>query len=105
MVASYVCEDGGEPMTCIVLVGLNHRTAPIGLREQLSLAGCSPDTSLRELSASSAATPGGAPLREVVLLSTCNRLVDLAVPRDVEERVAELPGVQPWTARTAGTKE
>lgn len=53
----------------IILVGLDHRTAPLTLREQLALNG---DT-LRGTLDAARALPGGL-VREVVILSTCNRL-------------------------------
>ncbi|MFO7631768.1 MAG: glutamyl-tRNA reductase [Caldilinea sp.] len=58
-------------MTSILLVGLSHRTAPIAVREQLSLDACS-----LPMIASDLQTLGAemGVLQEVVLLSTCNRL-------------------------------
>src|SRR5574341_1247897 len=53
----------------IVLIGLNHRTAPVELREQLALTGCGVHMALEELPRAS-----GGPIREGVILSTCNRL-------------------------------
>lgn len=51
----------------IVCIGLSHKTAPIGVREKLAIG----STSLPEvLSALQRATP----LREVAVLSTCNRV-------------------------------
>ena len=67
----------------IVLVGLNHRTAPVALREQLFLNGCSLDIVLSELKVSQEAQSDGhgpiAGIHESVLLSTCNRLEVYAV--------------------------
>ena len=51
-----------------VLVGLDHRTAPLALRERLH----ADDAHLLPLLASLATGPD-APLREIVVLSTCNR--------------------------------
>jgi glutamyl-tRNA reductase len=48
-----------------MLVGMNHRTAPLGLREQLVVA--DPEAPLRKLTASEE-------IDEAVLLSTCNRV-------------------------------
>ncbi len=67
----------------IILVGLNHRTAPVTLREQLSLSGCALDLALSELNAGQAAQADGhrpaLGVRESVILSTCNRLEIYAV--------------------------
>ncbi|WP_309715749.1 glutamyl-tRNA reductase [Armatimonas sp.] len=51
----------------VVLLGVNHHTAPVALRERLSLSGCALRTALEELRATEVAV-------EAVLLSTCNRL-------------------------------
>jgi len=62
----------------IVLVGLNHRTAPVSLREQLSLAECGTRMALEDLGITQDNTQDNkvtaTPLKEVVILSTCNRL-------------------------------
>jgi glutamyl-tRNA reductase len=51
----------------LFLVGVTHRTAPLGIRERLSLS----DASAAELAAEFSAMPG---LREFVILHTCNRV-------------------------------
>ena len=51
----------------VVLLGVNHHTAPVALRERLALSGCALRTALEELRATEVVT-------EAVLLSTCNRL-------------------------------
>jgi len=51
----------------IVLVGLNHRTAPVEVREQLAFSDEACDRSLREL-------VDGEVLREALIVSTCNRV-------------------------------
>lgn len=58
-------------MDCeIVLIGLNHRTAGVDVRERFALTGnCDPDTW---------ALPCLGPLREAMILSTCNRVELLA---------------------------
>jgi len=50
----------------IVLVGVNHKTAPVEVREKLGASGNSEEilSQLAQLS----------PLREVLFLSTCNRV-------------------------------
>jgi glutamyl-tRNA reductase len=55
----------------IILAGLNHKTAPVQLREQLSLSGCALRMALEAL--------GDEPLQEHAILSTCNRLEIYAV--------------------------
>ncbi|WP_395093962.1 glutamyl-tRNA reductase [Armatimonas sp.] len=51
----------------VVLLGVNHHTASVALRERLSLSGCALRTALEELRATEVVS-------EVALLSTCNRL-------------------------------
>jgi glutamyl-tRNA reductase len=65
----------------IILVGLNHRTAPVALREQMALASCGLRMALDELSvsdtlaaASDSSLSKRDSLKESVILSTCNRL-------------------------------
>jgi len=60
----------------IVMMGLNHRTAPVELRETLALSGCSLRMALEDLRAMAHehAPGGGHGLDEAVILSTCNRL-------------------------------
>jgi glutamyl-tRNA reductase len=58
-------------MDTITLIGLNHRTADVAVRERFALAhACAPETW---------AVPPQGPLREVFILSTCNRVEVLAV--------------------------
>ncbi len=72
----------------IILVGLNHQTAPVALREQLSLSGCALDMALQELGSGGSARqrPDGTGLRpnirESAILSTCNRLEIVATTGD-----------------------
>lgn len=54
----------------IILVGLNHRTAPVELREKLALTGCAQQMALDALRNQTAQSD----LQEGVILSTCNRL-------------------------------
>jgi glutamyl-tRNA reductase len=74
----------------IILVGLNHRTAPIELREQLCLRGdrlhtvlqaCNTATRLQSPDTDQFSTAEGAPglVHETVILSTCNRMELYAV--------------------------
>ena len=57
----------------IVMVGLNHRTAPVELREKLALAGCSLRMALEDLR-DMAQAPNADTVSEAIVLSTCNRL-------------------------------
>jgi glutamyl-tRNA reductase len=57
----------------LVLFGVNHKTAPIELREQIAI----PAARLAEATRSLAATPG---VREAMILSTCNRVELLVCP-------------------------
>ncbi len=66
----------------IILIGLNHHTAPVELREQLSVRVDSLRTALGEIrNREYRYLPGSAPalIHEVVMLSTCNRLEIYAV--------------------------
>lgn len=60
----------------IHLIGFSHHTAPVALREQLSLSGCALDMALDKLGAA------GDEIHESVILSTCNRLEIYAVTGD-----------------------
>ena len=50
----------------LVVIGINHRTAPVDIREKVVFAGEELPTALRELTA----VPG---VRESLIVSTCNR--------------------------------
>jgi glutamyl-tRNA reductase len=82
----------------LILVGLNHHTAPVALREQLSLSGCALDLALNDLNAIKSGTErpnGHAPsggIHESVILSTCNRLEVYAVTGDVAAGFAVIEG-------------
>jgi glutamyl-tRNA reductase len=82
----------------LILVGLNHQTAPVALREQLSLSGCALDTALNDLYAQGAsASPSGvrdhaAGIHESIILSTCNRLEIYAIVGDVAGGFAAIEG-------------
>jgi glutamyl-tRNA reductase len=86
----------------VIVVGLNHQTAPIELREQLALAGCKLDAALEELNGRLPLNGNGASsaLREGVILSTCNRLEIYATSNDaaagwaaVETFLTDLHGI------------
>jgi glutamyl-tRNA reductase len=57
----------------ILVIGLNHRTAPVALRENLALAGCDLPAALQDLRAHTSQPPASI-IDEAVILSTCNRL-------------------------------
>lgn len=92
----------------IVLVGLNHRTAPVALREQLALADCGLRMALDDLAVRRPRRSNGNRLavltnllQEAVILSTCNRLEIYAVVKGdstsgwhkIENFLAELQGI------------
>lgn len=59
----------------VVVVGLNYRTAPIEIREKLTLSGCALQIALEDLRVNTLSQQGdAAALDEAVILSTCNRL-------------------------------
>ena len=61
----------------IVVVGLSHRTAPVEVREQLSI----PDSSIQQ---SLTALKNSSEILEVSILSTCNRLEIYSLVKDVD---------------------
>ncbi|MFN3649339.1 MAG: glutamyl-tRNA reductase [Armatimonadota bacterium] len=75
----------------VVLTGLSHKTAPVELREKLSLYGRSTEQTLHGLR-------DAAGMAECAVLSTCNRteFYGISADEDWQEHVLEL------TARTAG---
>jgi len=75
----------------IVLVGLNHRSAPVELREKLALAGCSLRMALEDLHEMSQHN-GSSVVSEAVVLSTCNRLEVYANVHHAAQGVAALGG-------------
>jgi glutamyl-tRNA reductase len=66
----------------ILLVGVNHTTAPVALRERLSIAGTALTDALTRFSGSNG--HGSSLFPEGVILSTCNRLEIYAVAGDVD---------------------
>ncbi len=72
-------------------VGLNHRTAPVELRERLAVSETEIGDELRRM----CARP---PIRECALLSTCNRVEMTAVTHDPDAAVAE---IHEWFATKA----
>jgi glutamyl-tRNA reductase len=88
----------------ILLVGLNHRTAPVELREQFSFTGCGLQMALEDLHIQNRPGQSNPPaaLHEAVILSTCNRLEIYAVVAGgaargqaiVEDFLAHLQGIE-----------
>jgi glutamyl-tRNA reductase len=66
----------------VLLTGLNHRTAPVAVRERLSLSSHAPVPSRCLLANGSGGTDDGSNIQESILLSTCNRLEVYAVAAD-----------------------
>jgi glutamyl-tRNA reductase len=85
---------GGSGIDVLVL-GLSHRTAPVAMRERLTVAPEQGDAVLREL----AALPG---VREAALLATCNRVEIYAAAVDKEGALRALAGD---LARRAGVPD
>jgi len=90
----------------IFLVGLNHRTAPIDLREHISLAGDALRMALQDLKVPGRPSPHASDransslMHEAVILSTCNRLEVYTTANDaaggwteVERFLAKLSGL------------
>ncbi|MBI1258937.1 MAG: glutamyl-tRNA reductase [Chloroflexi bacterium] len=68
----------------ILLVGLNHRTAPLNVRESLALSGDSLRSALNDLR-------GLASVQEAVILSTCNRLeIYVEATREAADSIEQL---------------
>lgn len=79
----------------VVILGVSHRTAPVALRERLTVVPEQADDMLRGL----AGLPG---VREAALLSTCNRVEVYAVAGD---REAALRALSAELARRGGIPE
>lgn len=67
----------------IVVVGLNHKTAPVELREKLAFPSDTIEEPLRRVTSIPQVSEG-------LILSTCNRVEVLAVVRDVGEGIEEI---------------
>src|SRR6266540_1127982 len=88
----------------IVLVGLNHRTAPVDVRERLSLsnyelASMLPEFRTSELRQTETNETQLRAIRESVVLSTCNRLEVYAL---VEETIVGWHTIKRLLARYSG---
>jgi glutamyl-tRNA reductase len=73
------------PSINLVVLGVSHRTARVALREKLSVVPEQLEATLRELKT----LPG---VREVALLSTCNRVEIYAVAADVDATLRAMSG-------------
>jgi len=67
----------------IILIGLNHNTAPVEIREKLALNGCGPAEAYHEIKTLSS-------LRECIYFSTCNRVEFLATTEAVDRAVKDI---------------
>ena len=67
----------------IILIGMNHKTAPVTIREKLSLSCDDADTPLHKLKQISQ-------IREAMYLATCNRVEVLARIEDMEGGIEQL---------------
>jgi glutamyl-tRNA reductase len=65
----------------LTLIGVNHKTAPIALREKIAIG----RDELAETTRALAATPG---VTECMIVSTCNRVELLSVVEDADGSVA-----------------
>ena len=73
-------------------IGLNHKTAPLDLRERLAISDEDIPAALKEMVKQPA-------IREAALLSTCNRVEFTLVTHDPDAAIAE---AHEWFARQAG---
>ena len=67
----------------LIVVGLNHRTAPIEIRECLAF----PEDKMEEALCQAQSLPS---LRENIILSTCNRVEVYAAVREIERAILDL---------------
>lgn len=74
----------GQPS--LVLLGINHHTAPLEVRERLAI----PASRLADATRALAHQPG---VREALILSTCNRVEFLTVQETPEDELAGEPGM------------
>ena len=72
-----------ESLTDVIVLGVSHRTAPVAVRERLTVAEEQLETALRQ----TVALPG---VREVAMLCTCNRVEIYAVASDREAALRAL---------------
>lgn len=76
-------ERGTPQVSKLLLLGVNHTTAPIAVRERLAI----PGHRLADATRTLAHQPG---IREALILSTCNRVEILTVQDGVEQESAEI---------------
>lgn len=70
----------------LVLLGINHNTAPLDVRERLAI----PTSRLADATRALAHQPG---IREALILSTCNRVELLTVQEEAQDAPASDPGM------------
>src|SRR3989338_1397762 len=80
----------------LLLVGVNHRTAPVELREQLAIPSRDLPEALRQLRA----LPG---IDEAVILSTCNRIECYVVTAQPDSVFSQLVEFLAYRARLPAT--
>ena len=87
----------------VILIGVNHRTAPVNIRERLNI----PESRLPEAVAALLRREG---IREALILSTCNRVEVLASAEDaadakaiIEQFLTDYLGFELAPANTAFT--
>jgi glutamyl-tRNA reductase len=90
---SAICHPGGRARMPLILVGLNHRTAPVDVRERLSI----PETRLPEMTSALRALTG---VDGAAVLSTCNRVEAIVSTRDEDS----IETVVDWLASIASTR-
>ncbi len=79
----------------IAVIGLNHQTAPVEIREKLMLSGGALQIALEDLRGCAASAPdgggqAGSTIDEAVILSTCNRLEIYISAHPLEDGIARL---------------
>jgi glutamyl-tRNA reductase len=77
----------------LIAVGLNYKTAPIEVREKLTMSGCMLRSTLDDLKAlkvSGESSSKSEVVDEAIILSTCNRLEIYAATRDAEVGVSQI---------------
>jgi len=77
----------------LLVVGLNYKTAPIEIREKLTMTGCVLRSTLDDLTALKVSGNSGSKtlvVDEAIILSTCNRLEIYAAARDSDAGIAQI---------------
>src|ERR1051326_7458782 len=90
---SAIRHPGGRSAMPLILIGLNHRTAPVDVRERLGIA----ESKLAETTSTLQAIAGG---NGAAVLSTCNRVEAIVSTRDEDS----IEAIVDWLASTASTQ-